>query len=164
MVMKFTLSIIVLACFIISSCSSLDSVKKNPNCVVWKDQKYLGPYSIEVVEKKIEWTKGRCPGKKAKCEPVNLSLDENGNVFRDAVNIGKINNNEFLYTVKDGDLPLITYTSMRTYPETSEVKGAVLINNVPTETVYQYNQKCSPQEAILGGIALGLIAQIQNKN
>ena len=34
-----------------TSCASIDSIKKNPACVVWKDQKYLGPYSTEVSEK-----------------------------------------------------------------------------------------------------------------
>lgn len=154
--------LLVLSLVLISACSSVNSIKKKPVCVVWKDQKYMGPYSTEVVEKKAAW-KGSCKGVHWKCQAVEISYDENLNVFAKEENIGKIANNEFQYVAKNATQPVITYTSLRVYPEVKEVRASVLENTVSTETVYHYNDKCSFEDTIVGGIALGLISKIQGK-
>lgn len=129
--------------------------------MVWKDQKYLGPYSIEVVDKKVSWN-GHCQGEHWNCTVINISFDDNNNVFKDEVTIGKIEKNEFQYALKDGS-PLITYNSLRAYPESREVKASSVVNNQASEAVYSYNEKCSSEEAIIGSISLGLILKVQNK-
>ena len=159
--MKFNLMMTLLL-VLVSACSSVETIKKKPVCVVWKDQKYMGPYSTEVIEKKATW-KGSCQGAHWKCQDVEISYDDNLNVFAKTENIGKISNNEFQYVAKETAQPLITYTSLRVYPETHEVRASVVENTVSTETVYHYNDKCSFEDAIVGGISLGLISKIQGK-
>lgn len=159
--MKFNLMITLLL-VLVSACSSVDTIKKKSVCVVWKDQKYMGPYSTEVVAKKVSW-KGSCQGAHWKCQDVEISYDDNLNVFAKSENIGQIANNEFQYVAKDATHPVITYTSIRVYPEVKEVRASVLENTVSTETVYHYNDKCSFEDTIVGGIALGLISKIQGK-
>lgn len=148
-----------------ASCSSVDSINKNPACVVWKDQKYLGPYSTEVVESKVAW-KGACKSGHWNCQTVDVSFDENKNVLLNTeTNIGKIDGVNFSYSVKTGvadQKSLITYTALRAYPTLKEVRASVSGADVTNETVYHYNDKCSTDQAIIGGIALGMIAEIQN--
>jgi hypothetical protein len=160
-VMKFSLSMIALLA-LVSSCSSVNYIQKKAECVVWKDQKYMGPYSTEVLAKKAVWS-GKCEGSHWKCQTVDVSYDESNNVFLDGTtNIGKIEKNEFQYGAKEA-APLITYTSLRVYPELKEVRGSVVENTITTETTYHYNDKCTSEDAIVGGIALGLISKIQGQ-
>jgi hypothetical protein len=159
--MKFLVSMMALLA-LVSSCSSVDNIKKKPDCVVWKDQKYMGPYSTEVIGKKAVWN-GSCQGSHWQCQTVDVSYDDNHNVFiKGSTNIGKIENNEFQYSAKDA-APLITYTALRVYPELKEVKASVVENSITTETTYHYNEKCNSEDAVVGGIALGLISKIQGK-
>lgn len=156
------LSVLTLA----ASCSSIDSINKNPACVVWKDQKYLGPYSTEVTESKAAWS-GSCRGAHWKCRTVDVSFDENKNVLIDgATNIGKIEGADFKYSLKTqtaDQKSLITYTALRVYPTLKEVRASISGADVTEETVYKYNDKCSSDQAIIGGIALGMIAEIQKE-
>jgi hypothetical protein len=149
-----------------SSCSSLDSINKNPACVVWKEQKYLGPYSTEVAESKAAWS-GACRGAHWKCRTVDVSFDENKNVLIDGVtSVGKIEGTDFKYSLKTQSVdqrPMITYTALRVYPTLKEVHASISGADVTEETVYKYNDKCSNDQAIIGGIALGMIAEIQKE-
>ncbi len=156
------LSVLALA----ASCSSVDSINKNPACVVWKDQKYLGPYSTEVTATKAAWS-GSCRGAHWKCRTVDVSFDESKNVLINGeTNIGKIEGVNFNYSLKTqtaDQKSLITYTALRAYPTLKEVRASVSGADVTEETVYQYNDKCSSDQAIIGGIALGMIAEIQKE-
>jgi hypothetical protein len=156
------LSVLLLA----ASCASLDSINKNPACVVWKDQKYLGPYSTEVLESKAVWS-GSCRGAHWKCRTVDVSFDENKNVLIDGeTNIGKIEGINFNYLIKTQtaqENSLITYTALRAYSGLKEVHASVSGADVTKETIYKYNDKCSSDQAIIGGIALGMIAEIQKE-
>ena len=156
------LSVMALA----TSCASVDGNNKNPACVVWKDQKYFGPYSTEVIESKVTWT-GGCEGSHLKCKTVDVSFDENKNVLISGVsNIGKIDGINFNYSLKTQEADqksLITYTALRAYPSLKEVRASVSGADVTDETVYHYNDKCTSDQAIIGGIALGMIAKIQKK-
>jgi hypothetical protein len=159
--MKFNLLMISLLA-LISSCSSVDTLKKKTDCAVWRDQKYMGPYSIDVVGKKSVWT-GKCQGNHWKCKNIEVYYDDKNLIFLNGpVNIGKIINNEFQFAAADA-APLITYTALRAYPETREVKASILENSVNTETVYHYNDKCSSEDAIVGSIALGLVWKAQEQ-
>lgn len=159
--MKFNLSMMVLLA-LVSSCSSVDNIKKKADCVVWKDQKYMGPYSTEVLAKKAYWS-GDCKGEHWKCQVVDVSYDEAKNIFiNSTINIGKIVNNEFQFTATDA-APRITFTSLRAYPDLKEVRSAILENSITTEITYHYNDKCTVEDAIVGGIALELISNIQGK-
>lgn len=148
-----------------ASCSSIDSINKNPACVVWKDQKYLGPYSTEVIESKVAW-KGACKSGHWNCQTVDVSFDENKNVLLNSeTSVGKIDGVNFSYTIKTeaaDQEPLITYAALRVYPTLKEVRASISGADVTDETVYYYNDKCSTDQAIIGGIALGMIAKIQN--
>lgn len=157
--MKINLMLVFLL-ILVSGCSSVASIKKKPVCAVWRDQKYMGPYSTEVINKKVSW-KGSCLGSHWRCQAVEISYDEKLNVFAKEENIGQIANNKFQYVAKDAAQPVITFTSLRVYSEAKEVRAAVLENTVSTETVYHYNDKCSFEDAIIGGISLGLISKIQ---
>lgn len=156
------LSVLVLA----ASCSSVESIQKNPACVVWKDQKYLGPYSTEVIESKASWS-GSCRGAHWQCRKVDVSFDENKNVLINGeTNVGKIEGNNFNYSEKTGTTngkPLITYTALRAYPELKEVHASISGADVTDVTVYRYNDKCSVDQAVIGGVALGMIAEIQKE-
>lgn len=147
-----------------TSCTSLDSIKKNPICIVWKDQKYLGPYSTEVTETQVLWN-GSCHGTKWKCRKVNVLFDENKNVLVGETIIGKIEGINFNSSVKldsiDQKMDVI-YTALRVYPDLKEVHGTFSGADVTDQSVYHYNDKCSSDQAIIGGIALGMIAEIQN--
>lgn len=155
------LSVLVLA----ASCASVDSIQKSPACTVWKDQKYLGPYSTEVAETRATWS-GSCRGAHWKCRTVDVSFDENKNVMIGEVNIGKIEGMNFNSSVKL-DSPdqkmAINYTALRVYPDLKEVHASVSGADVTDQTVYRYNDKCSSDQAIIGGIALGMIAEIQKE-
>lgn len=156
------LSVLTLA----ASCSSVDSINKNPACVVWKDQKYLGPYSTEVTGSKAAWS-GSCRGAHWKCRTVDVSFDENKNVLINGdTMIGKIEDVNFSYSLKTqtaDQKPLITYAALRAYPTLKEVRASVTGADVTEQTIYQYNDKCSTDQAIIGGIALGMIAEIQKE-
>jgi len=155
------LSVLTLA----ASCSSVDSIQKSPACVVWKDQKYLGPYSTEVAETKVSWS-GSCRGAHWKCRTVDVSFDENKNVMIGEMNIGKIEGMNFNSSVKldspDQKMAII-YTALRVYPGLKEVHASVSGTDVTDQTIYRYNDKCSSDQAIIGGIALGMIAEIQKE-
>ena len=153
------LSLLTLA----ASCSSIDSINKNPACVVWKDQKYLGPYSTEVIESKVAW-KGACKSGHWNCQIVEVSFDENKNVLLNGeTSVGKIEDLNFSSSVKTADQKaLITHTALRAYPTLKEVRASISDADVTNETIYRYNDKCSTDQAIIGGIALGMIAEIQN--
>ena len=149
---------------LIVSCTSIDSIKKSPTCIVWKDQKYLGPYSTEVEETKVSWN-GSCHATKLNCRTVSVSFDENKNVMFDESIIGKIEGINFNSSVKlDGTDQKMTilYTALRVYPDLKEVHATFSGVDVTDQTIYHYNDKCSPDQAIIGGIALGMIAEIQN--
>lgn len=150
---------------LVVSCSSIDSIQKNPACVVWKDQKYLGPYSTEVGESKVSWS-GSCRGAHWKCRTVDVSFDENKNVMFGEINIGKIEGENFNSSVQlstNGHKPAIVYTALRAYPTLKEVHASFSGADVTDQTVYRYNDKCSSDQAIIGGIALGMIAEIQKE-
>lgn len=155
------LSVLTLA----ASCTSVDSIQKSPACTVWKDQKYLGPYSTEVAETKASWS-GSCRGAHWKCRTVDVSFDENKNVMFGEMNIGKIEGVNFNSSVKlptNGEKPVIVYTALRAYPDLKEVHASFSGADVTDQTVYRYNDKCSSDQAIIGGIALGMIAEIQKE-
>jgi hypothetical protein len=147
---------------LISSCASVESIKKNENCVVWKDQKIWGPYSIEVIEKKVEWS-GSCKGNNRDCDVVLISLDENNNVFSGTDLLGKIENNELHFAKKQALSEILNFTGVRVYPELKILKSSITMNAVTTEENYQYNDKCTSEEAIVGAISLGLISNSQSK-
>ena len=146
-----------------TSCTSLDSIRKSPACIVWKDQNFLGPYSTEVNETQASWN-GSCHGTKWKCRTVNVLFDENKNVLFNETIIGKIEGINFNSSVKleltDPNLDII-YTALRVYPELKEVYATFSGTDVNDQIVYHYNDKCSSDQAIIGGIALGMIAEIQ---
>ena len=149
---------------LIVSCTSIDSIKKSPTFIVWKDQKYLGPYSTEVEETKVSWN-GSCHATKLNCRTVSVSFDENKNVMFDESIIGKIEGINFNSSVKlDGTDQKMTilYTALRVYPDLKEVHATFSGVDVTDQTIYHYNDKCSLDQAIIGGIALGMIAEIQN--
>ena len=148
-----------------TSCASVDSIKKSPTCIVWKDQKYFGPYSTEVNDKKVYWN-GACTGGRWKCRTVEVSFDENKNIMIGETSIGKIEGMNFNSSVKmeSADQKMtILYTALRVYPDLKQVHASVSGADVTDQTIYHYNDKCSSDQAIIGGIALGMIAEIQIK-
>ncbi len=146
---------------VLVSCQSMKSIETSPNCTVWMDQEYLGPYSTEVVEKNATWA-GTCrTASSYNCRKVNVSYDENNNVFKDGIIIGKIEKNKFTYTEKSSVDNLIVYTSVHVYPDLKKIMASVITGDKNAETEYQYNDKCSVEQATVGAIALGLIAQVQ---
>ncbi|MBC7428461.1 MAG: hypothetical protein H7336_07615 [Bacteriovorax sp.] len=160
--MKFFLWLTT-AAMLVSSCSSVDSIKKNENCVVWKDQKVWGPYSVEVINKKADWT-GSCKGYNRGCDEVHISLDENNNVLSNADVLGKIENNELQFAEKHALADIMNFTGVRVYPDLKTVKSSIIVNKITTEESFLYNDKCSAEESITGAIALGLIGKSQNKD
>jgi hypothetical protein len=156
-------SVLVSLSLVLSSCASIDGVKKSENCTVWKDQSFWGPYSIEVVEKNATW-KGNCKGNILNCDFVKISLDENNTVLSDTNILGKIENNELHFAEKHVLSNIVNYTGVRAYPDLKIVKSSFTGNDkVTIEDTLQYNDKCSPEEAITGAIALGLIGKFQKK-
>lgn len=152
------------------SCQSMKSIEKNPNCIVWKDQEYLGPYSIEVVNKAVKWN-GSCRTADYRCREVNVSYDDGNNVYKDTIIVGKIENNKFTkfeYSQKDpvqkpfSEKPLFLFSSVEASHE-AKVLENTLTNSDQTviKSQYKYNEKCSAEDAVIGGISLGLIEQIQ---
>ena len=162
--MKFKFIILFLLAFVIS-CASVESIKKSPACIVWKNQKYLGPYSTEVGETKAFWN-GSCRGSHWQCRKVNISFDENKNVMVGETMIGKIEGFNFNSSVKleSADKKMtILYTALRAYPDLKEVQATLSGADVTAQTDYHYNDKCSSDQAIIGAIALGMIAEIQKE-
>ena len=157
--MKKILFLIFLTLFF-TSCQSMKSIETSPNCVVWRDQEFFGPYSTEVVDKKTTWD-GSCRTANYQCRKVNISYDENNNILKDEIVIGKFENNKFIYTEKNSSNSLIVYTSVHVYPELKKVMATIVNGGAATETEYQFNLKCSSEQAAIGAIALGLIYQIQ---
>lgn len=153
------ISIIIL---MVSSCSSVDSINKSPHCIVWKNQEIWGPYSVDVIGKKIEW-KGACKGYNRGCTEILITLDENNNVLHRADVLGKIENNELRFAEKHVLFETINFTGVRAYPEQKLVKSSMIINAITTEDSFQYNDKCSAEEAITGAVALGLISKSQTR-
>ena len=150
---------------LVVSCTSIDSINKSPACIVWKDQKYLGAYSIEVAETQVTW-RGACQGAHWKCRTVDVSFDENKNVIVNKANIGKIlgmNFNSSVEMESPDQKMAILYTALRVYPELKEVHATVSGADVTDQSIYRYNDKCSSDQAIIGGIALGMIAEIQKQ-
>lgn len=143
------------------SCSSVDSIKKSTDCIVWKDQKYLGPYSIEVIAKKVDW-KGACKGYNRGCYLVAISLDENNNVLSGTDILGKIENNELKFAEKHVFSNLINFSGARAYPDQKLVRSSIVMNGVISEESYSFNDKCSNEEALTGVVALTLIGKVQS--
>ncbi len=160
--MKSYLSFLILS-FTLFSCSSVDSIKKSSNCIVWKDQKYMGPYSVDVIAKKIEWT-GACIGYNRGCQEIVITLDENNNVLSGAENLGKIENGELKFSEKHSLSEVVNFTGIRAYPEQKLVKSSVVVENVSTEQSFSFNNKCSAEEAVAGVVALSLIEKAQSKD
>lgn len=148
---------------LLTSCSSLDSVKKSPNCIVWKDQKYLGPYSVTVLTKKVEW-KGSCKGYNRGCSELMISADEQNNVLSGADLLGKIENNELKFAEKHSLTEWLNFKMVKVDLEKKLVRTTFLSNDGEVDQNYFYNEKCSPEEAIVGGVAIGLIEKAQSRD
>lgn len=145
-------SLVLVSGLLVSSCSSIDQINKNPNCVVWKDQKFFGPASVEVISKKVSWI-GGCRGLHWDCKALKLTSDDGNNVMAEEIPMGFIENNRFSFFP---DHPFGDYVSSAEYvavPESQEVRTP--------QTVYRFNQKCSADEAILGALAVDIIGHIQ---
>lgn len=152
------------------SCQSMKSIEKNSNCIVWKDQEYLGPYSVEVANKAVKWN-GSCRTADYRCREVNVSYDAENNVYKDTIIVGKIVNNKFTkfeYSQKEpvqkpfSEKPLFLFSSVEASHETRVLENTLTnINQTVSKTQYRYNEKCSAEDAVIGGISLGLIEQIQ---
>jgi hypothetical protein len=143
---------LILSLSLFASCSSLDSVKKNANCVVWKDQKVWGPASIEVIGKTVSWI-GGCRGMHWDCKNLKIRADEDNNVMAEEIPTGFIENNVFKFFP---DQPFAAYVSSAEYkanPEALEVTSSK-IN-------FRYNDKCTPEQALIGAIAVDIIGHIQ---
>ncbi|MBY0414409.1 MAG: hypothetical protein K2Q18_09595 [Bdellovibrionales bacterium] len=147
---RFYSTILFSFLLVVSACSSISGLQKKPVCAVWKDQKYMGPYSIEVVEKQVRWS-GQCQGSHWKCKEVSVSYDEANNVLMNfTTNIGVISG-----TIFTGSSKYISIASAMVLPDKKEVQAG--------GSIFQYNDKCSNQDAIVGTVALGLIAEAQGK-
>ncbi len=155
--MKKSLLFIMLAT--LASCASVDSIHKNANCVVWRDQKYWGPYSVEVVENKIFWN-GNCKGYNSGCKELSLKVDENKNLLSDEAVIGTIANNELKLVEKHALATMINYTVMSANMEGKQLKTQTAATE-PFVDSYKFNDKCSAEAALLGGVALDAIYFLQ---
>lgn len=155
--MKKILALTMVSLF--ASCASVDGINKSPNCVVWKDQKYWGPYSIEVVENKIKWD-AKCKGYNSGCVALNLKIDENKNILSDEVIIGKIENNDAIMVDNHVHAKMINYKIMRASMETKEL-STLLDDKAAPLAAYKFNDKCNAESAVLGGVALDLIQFLQ---
>ncbi|AUN97180.1 hypothetical protein DOM21_15765 [Bacteriovorax stolpii] len=155
--MKKSLLFIMLGALV--SCASVDSIHKNANCVVWKDQQYWGPYSIEVVENKIFWN-GNCKGYNSGCKELSLKVDENKNLLSDEAVIGTIANNELKLAEKHALATMINYNVMSANMEGKQLKTQTAATE-PFVDSYKFNDKCSAESALLGGVALDAIYFLQ---
>lgn len=155
--MKKILGLIIVSLF--ASCASVDGINKSPNCVVWKDQKYWGPYSIDVVENKILWD-AKCKGYNSGCVPLTLKIDENKNILSDEVIIGKIENNDAVMVDNHIHAKMINYKIVRASMETKEL-STLADDKASPVVAYKFNDKCTNESALLGGVALDLIQYLQ---
>lgn len=143
---------LVLSLSLLASCSSLESVKKNTNCVVWKDQRVWGPASIEVIGKTVSWM-GGCRGMHWDCKKLKIRADEDNNVMAEEIPTGFIENNVFKFFP---DQPFSEYVSSSEYkvnPENQEV--------ISSKINFRYNDKCTPEQALIGAIAVDIIGHVQ---
>lgn len=155
--MKKSLLFIMLAT--LASCASVDSIHKNANCVVWRDQKYWGPYSVEVVENKVFWN-GNCKGYNSGCKELSLKVDENKNLLSDEAVVGTIANNELKLIEKNVLSTMINYNVMSANMEGKQLKTQTAATE-PFVDSYKFNDKCSVEAALLGGVALDAIYFLQ---
>lgn len=144
---------------LLASCASVDSINKNANCVVWRDQNYWGPYSIEVVENKIFWN-GNCKGYNSGCKELSLKVDENKNLLSDEAIVGTIAGNELKLVEKHALATMINYNVMSANMETKQLKTQTAATE-PFVGSYKFNDKCSTESALLGGVALDAIYSLQ---
>lgn len=154
----FSLSILAI---LLSSCASVESINKNKNCVVWRDQKYWGPYSLEVVENKIFWN-GNCKAYNSGCKELSLLIDENKNLVSDGKIIGVIANDEVRFTEKHSLEGIINYKVMKASVESKQLKTQTA-ETEPFVDSYKFNDKCTGESALLGGVALDVINFLQTK-
>ena len=144
---------------LVSSCASIDAINKSPNCTVWRDQKYWGPYSIEVVGNTVKWD-AMCKAYNSGCIPLTLKLDENKNILSDEVIIGKIENNEAKMIDNHIHAKMLSYKIMRASLQNKSLSTLVDEQATPVE-VYKLNDKCTTESALVGGVALDLIQYLQ---
>jgi hypothetical protein len=147
---------------IFSSCASIKSNLTNVNCIVWKDQKIWGPYSVEVFENKAEW-KGNCKSYNRNCDIVQISLDENKNVLSESVIIGSIVNNELSFLAQHVLINKTNYTAVSALMDQKKVKVTKIVNSESVIELLEYNDKCTPELAIIGAVAVGAISKFQKK-
>lgn len=143
----------------ISSCASVEGINKSANCIVWRDQKYWGPFSLEVVENKIKWDT-KCKAYNSGCVALNIKLDENKNILSDEVIIGKIENNDATMIDNHIHAKMLNYKMMRASLENKTLATLTDDKAVPVEA-YKFNDKCSVESALVGGVALDLIQYLQ---
>lgn len=154
---------IILLAFIalLSSCASVDSINKSANCIVWRDQDYWGPYSIEVVENKVFWN-GNCKVYNSGCKELNLKVDENKNILSDEAIIGTVANNELRLVEKHALTGIINYTASKANMESKTLQTQTALSE-PFVDSDKFNDKCTPEAALLGGVALDAIKFLQSK-
>ncbi len=155
--MKKILGLLTIALF--TSCASIDGVNKSANCTVWRDQKYWGPYSIEVVNNEVKWD-AKCKAYNSGCVPLFLKLDENKNILSDGVIIGKIENNEAKMVDNHIHAKMIDYKIMRASIEAKKL-STLVDDKAASVEVYNFNDKCSAESALVGGVAIDLIQYLQ---
>lgn len=144
---------------VLTSCASVDSINKNPNCVVWRDQKYWGPYSIEVVENKVFWN-GNCKGYNSGCRELTLKIDENKNLLSDEAVLGSVVNNELKFVEKHALTGIINYNVEKVNMESKMLQTQTAATE-PFVDSHQFNDKCTAEAALLGGVALDAINFLQ---
>jgi hypothetical protein len=143
---------LILSLSLFASCSSIDSVQKNANCVVWKDQKVWGPASIEVIGKTVSWI-GGCRGMHWDCKRLKIRADEDNNVMAEEIPTGFIENDSFKFFP---DQPFTDFVSSSEYKVNTE-KHEVNSSKIN----FRYNDKCTPEQALIGSIAVDIIGHIQ---
>jgi hypothetical protein len=146
--------LLFLISFLMVSCSSIESIQKNPSCVVWRDQKIWGPASVEVTGKKVSWI-GGCRGMHWDCKILKISVDEKNNVMSEEIPMGSIENNRFSFFP---DHPFGNYVSSEFY---TAIPNQMIVNS--SNRSYHFTNKCEVSEAIIGAIAVDMIDHIQSE-
>ncbi|MGZ3790676.1 MAG: hypothetical protein ACXVCQ_19285 [Bacteriovorax sp.] len=166
---------IIFTMMLASSCTSVKNLEKESTCNVWKDQIIFGPTHVSVGNNKASWS-GNCKDLWWNCKNVSATLKKDtGDVFLDVYDdykinwdtekpIGKILNNQFTYNEKNPLEKYISYTPIAVNVDAHTVTYRVKIPlmSLNSEVLYHYNKTCTPSEALLGTLAVGVVEGIQN--
>lgn len=149
----------------VASCASTSELKEAKTCKVWEDQPVVGPFHLDVTEKKAHW-KGNCSlfgvfmcsWVEADMEGNQVFLASNG-IFNSRGPVATFYNNKLSYDQRFTDA-IAKVEPMTISKESGRVDAKVkALGKFEGTRTIQFNDACSEKQ-----IAMGVVAVMTAKN